>query len=126
MESNGISKYRLAKETGVSYTGISKILSGQTLHPQVDSLKLIADYFNKPLNYFTDEDTTEITETPDWATNKDKRYFKKLLEEDEPIMFDGVPVSEEDKEKIKRVMEAMFWDAKEKNKITYGRKKKGD
>lgn len=64
--------------------------------------------------------------SPDWATKKDKRDFKKMLEEDEPILFDGVPVSDEDKEKIKRVMEAMFWDAKEKNKKTYGRKKNTD
>ncbi|MNC17468.1 hypothetical protein D3C75_653490 [compost metagenome] len=47
-----------------------------------------------------------------------------MLEEEAPIMFDGVPISDEDREKIKRVMEAMFWDAKEKNKKTYGRKKK--
>ncbi|MNC08862.1 HTH-type transcriptional regulator Xre [compost metagenome] len=55
---------------------------------------------------------------PPWATSKDKRDFKKMLEEDEEIMFDGVPISTDDKEKIKRVMEAMFWDAKRKNKRT--------
>jgi len=55
MESYEITKYKLAKETGVSYTGLAKILSGQTKHPQVDSLKLLADYFNKPLDYFTNE-----------------------------------------------------------------------
>ncbi len=63
---------------------------------------------------------------PEWATKRDTRDFKKMLEEDTPIMFDGVPISEDDKEKIKRVMEAMFWDAKKKNKETYGRKTKGD
>ncbi|MBM0632315.1 hypothetical protein ACYCS5_29410 [Paenibacillus sp. SEL3] len=49
-----------------------------------------------------------------------------MLEEDRPVMFDGVPISDDDKEKIKRVMEAMFWDAKKKNKETYGRKKTED
>ncbi|MGC5773660.1 helix-turn-helix domain-containing protein [Paenibacillus pabuli] len=53
---------------------------------------------------------------PPWATSKDKRDFKRMLEEDEEVMFDGVPIAEEDKEKIIRVMEAMFWDAKKKNK----------
>lgn len=48
-----------------------------------------------------------------------------MLEEDRPVMFDGVPISDDDKEKIKRVMEAMFWDAKKKNKET-GRKKTED
>ncbi|MDN4600009.1 helix-turn-helix transcriptional regulator [Paenibacillus sp. F6_3S_P_1C] len=53
---------------------------------------------------------------PPWATSKDKRDFKRMLEEDEEVMFDGVPIADEDKEKIIRVMEAMFWDAKKKNK----------
>lgn len=54
--------------------------------------------------------------TPTWATSKDKRDFKKMLEEDAPVMFDGVPLDEEDKEKVLKVMEAIFWDAKKRNK----------
>ncbi|MCF8566870.1 hypothetical protein LLE49_19295 [Alicyclobacillus tolerans] len=53
---------------------------------------------------------------PAWATSKDKLDFKKMLEEDAPVMFDGVPLDDEDKEKVLRVMEAVFWDAKKKNK----------
>jgi len=53
---------------------------------------------------------------PTWATSKDKRDFKKMLEEDAPVMFDGVPLDEEDKEKVLKVMEAIFWDAKKRNK----------
>lgn len=53
---------------------------------------------------------------PAWATRKDVRDFKKMLQEDVPIMFDGVPLDEEDKEKVLKVMEAIFWDAKKKNK----------
>lgn len=123
MDEQNISKYRLAKETGVSYTGITKILSGQTKHPQIDSIQAIASFFNKPVGYFTDQ-TDEDHESPDWATTKDMRDFKKMLEEDEPVMFDGVPMSTEDKEKVKRIMEALFWEAKDMNKKTYGRKKK--
>jgi len=83
----------------------------------------IASIFEVSVDYLLGSNATEI---PTWATSKDKRDFKKMLEEEEPIMFDGMPVSDEDKEKIKRVMEAIFWDAKEKNKKTYGRKKKDD
>lgn len=53
---------------------------------------------------------------PSWATCKDVRDFKKMLEEDAPVMFDGVPLDEEDKEKVLKVLEAIFWDAKKKNK----------
>ncbi|MDT2246087.1 hypothetical protein P7H16_02360 [Paenibacillus larvae] len=31
-------------------------------------------------------------------------------------MFDGVPIDDENREKVKRVMEAIFWDAKKKKK----------
>lgn len=121
MDEQGITKYRLSKETGVSYTGLTKILSGQTKHPQIDSLQAIANFFSKPVDYFTDQE--EEHPSPEWATTKDMRDFKKMLEEDEPVMFDGVPMSTEDKEKVKRIMEALFWEAKEMNKKTYGRKK---
>lgn len=67
MDERGVTKYRLAKETGVSYTGIVKILSEQTKNPQIDSLKAIADYFGKPVNYFTEEDTEEL---PYYKLNK--------------------------------------------------------
>jgi transcriptional regulator with XRE-family HTH domain len=89
----------------------------------------IADIFGVSVDYLlgrVENDGVMANEAPEWATSRDKRDFKKMLEEDEPVMFDGVPVSDEDKEKIKRVMEAIFWDAKDKNKKTYGRKKKGD
>lgn len=122
MDEQGISKYRLSKETGVSYTGLTKILSGQTKHPQIDSIQAIANFFSKPVDYFMDHE--EEHSSPDWASTKDMRDFKKMLEEDEPVMFDGVPMSGEDKEKVKRIMEALFWEAKDMNKKTYGRKKK--
>lgn len=88
----------------------------------------LADIFGVTLDYLLSrsDKNESLAPLPDWATSKDKRDFKKMLEEDEPVMFDGVPVNDEDREKIKRVMEAMFWDAKEKNKKTYGRKKNID
>ena len=57
-------------------------------------------------------------DAPSWATSKDKRDFKHMLEDDAPVMFDGVPLDEEDREKILKVMEAIFWDAKKRNKRT--------
>lgn len=85
----------------------------------------IADIFGVSVDYLLgrSEDETTTAAAPEWATTKDKRDFKRMLEEDAPVMFDGVPIDDEDREKIKRVMEAMFWDAKKKNKKTYGRKK---
>ncbi|MUG24738.1 helix-turn-helix domain-containing protein [Paenibacillus macerans] len=119
-----ISGTDLADQLGIS----PQYLYGMEKETRTLSTKMadrIASIFNVSVDYLLGRSDNPDS-TPDWATRKDKRDFKKMLEEDEPIMFDGMPVSEEDKEKIKRVMEAMFWDAKEKNKKTYGRKNKSD
>ncbi|MFD2613572.1 helix-turn-helix domain-containing protein [Paenibacillus gansuensis] len=60
---------------------------------------------------------------PAWATSKDQRDFKKMLEEDTPIMFDGVPIEGEARQRVMDVLTGLFWEAKQMNKKTYGRKK---
>lgn len=126
---------KMQKKTGVQvaeFLGITpqflyNIEKGdRTLNAEVASK--LAEYFNVTVDYLLGrtEDSKHDHQYPEWATPKDIRDFKTILEEDQPVMFDGVPISDDDKEKIKRVMEAMFWDAKEKNKKTYGRKKTED
>ncbi|WP_152393765.1 helix-turn-helix domain-containing protein [Paenibacillus guangzhouensis] len=122
MDEKGISIYKLSKETGVSYTGLTKILNGQTKHPQIDSLKLIADYFHKPVDYFTSTRSPDVSPLPEWATSKDKMDFKKMLEEDAPVMFDGVPIEGQARQRVLDVLTGLFWEAKEMNKKTYGQK----
>ncbi|MBE7682056.1 MULTISPECIES: helix-turn-helix domain-containing protein [Paenibacillus] len=124
MDEQGITKYRLSKETGVSYTGLTKILSGQTKHPQVDSLQAIANFFSKPLDYFMDQE--EEKPSPDWATPKDLADIKKILEEDQPVLFDGVPITDEKRQRAMDILTGLLWEAKELNKETYGRKKKAN
>lgn len=80
--------------------------------PDIEMIAKLAAFHKVTSDYLLGVNTS----IPDWATPKDKRDFKKMLEDDAEVMFDGVPISDDDKEKIKRVMEAMFWDAKKKNK----------
>ncbi|WP_315793233.1 helix-turn-helix transcriptional regulator [Paenibacillus sp. BIC5C1] len=122
MSEQGITKYRLSKETGVSYTGLTKILSKQTKHPQVDSLQSIANFFNKPLDYFSEQENEH--QAPEWATAKDLSDIKKILEEDQPVLFDGVPITDENRQRAMDILTGLLWEAKELNKKTYGRKKK--
>lgn len=127
----GYTQDTLADELGMNRANISNYERGQITNIPSDKLDLMANLFGVTVDYLmgrTDDpqESKSSSEIPSWATTKDIRDFKELLEDEEPIMFDGVPISSEDKEKIKRVMEAMFWDAKAKNKDTYGRKKKDD
>lgn len=127
--SRNISGTKIAKELNITPTYFYEIERGKKRLSAEMAAKLAA-IFNVTIEYLLGHDEQPVDNEhaeatiPTWATSKDKRDFKKMLDDDAPLMFDGIPIRKEDKEKIKRVMEAMFWDAKEKNKKTYGRKKK--
>lgn len=114
LQKHNVTAYRVAKETGITTATFTSWKQGKYT-PKSDKIQKIADYFGVTIDYFTDKEDGE-SDAPNWATDKDMRDFKKMLDEDEPIMFDGVPISPEDKEKVKKIMEALFWEAKEMNK----------
>lgn len=60
---NGITRYKLAKDTGIPYTTLTQILNGRTENPQVKALQAIADYFGKPLGYITGQEDDTINQT---------------------------------------------------------------
>lgn len=128
MESEGLSKYKLAKESGVPYTTLIKILDGTTKNPQIESLQSIAAYFNVDVDDLINsgskkEKSEEANNAPSWATQKDIADFKQMLEEDQPVMFDGVPIEGEKRQRVMDILSGLFWEAKELNKETYGKKK---
>ncbi|KPV60758.1 hypothetical protein QJ48_04370 [Paenibacillus sp. A3] len=47
-------------------------------------------------------------------TSRDIKDLKKFLEQAE-IMFDGIPMTQEDIAKIQGFMEAIFWEARQNN-----------
>lgn len=51
---NGISQYRLSKDTGIAQSCISDWLNGRS-KPKLDKLRKIADYFDVPIEYFLEE-----------------------------------------------------------------------
>jgi len=108
----GMSQYEVAEKLGIKrprYNAWEQNIS----KPRADMLEKLAELFEVSTDYLLGHDSTSI---PEWATPKDIRDFKKMLEEDAPVMFDGVPLDEDDREKVLKVMEAIFWDAKKKNK----------
>ncbi|MEJ9165274.1 transcriptional regulator, partial [Paenibacillus graminis] len=60
------------------------------------------------------------------ATAKDLADIKKILEEDQPVLFDGVPITDENRQRAMDILTGLLWEAKGLNKKTYGRKKKVD
>lgn len=121
-EKKGLTQDQMAERLGIKRPRYNS-WENNIAKPDIEFIDKLAELHNVSVDFLLGRETSEI---PVWATPKDKRDFKTMLEEDGDVMFDGVPISGEDKEKIKRVMEAMFWDAKKENKKTYGRKKKED
>lgn len=62
IKKEGISKYKLAKETGIPYTTLIKILDGTTKNPQIESLSQIAEHFNISVDYLIGESASALIE----------------------------------------------------------------
>lgn len=111
---------QLADAAGISTSQISRIENGKRGVPKPQTIEKIAGALGisyaemmDHAGYLRPEEHTQI---PEWASSRDKRDFKKMLEEDGELMFDGVPLDEEDRQRIKDVLTGLFWEAKHMNK----------
>jgi transcriptional regulator with XRE-family HTH domain len=119
-ERKGISVNQLAFDSGISNAQISRIENGLRGIPKPETIRKLADALRVPYEemmdkagHMPDERKDEI---PAWATYKDQRDFKKMLEEDGEVMFDGIPINDADKRRIMDVLTGFFWEAKQMNK----------
>lgn len=58
LEKTGKTSYRVSKDTGISTATLSSWKSGEYT-PKVEKLKILADYFSVPLEYFLKGSTTQ-------------------------------------------------------------------
>ncbi|MGM1048679.1 Transcriptional regulator, contains XRE-family HTH domain [Paenibacillus uliginis N3/975] len=126
-EERGWSMNQLAQAAEISGSQISRIENGLRGVPKPQTIRKIADALDgsyeelmKRAGYLESEHTDQKSgvdiPVPEWATYKDKRDFKKMLEDDGDLMFDGIPLDQEDKQRIKDVLTGLFWEAKQMNK----------
>lgn len=106
----GMSQVALAKILGCSQNMISQWENG-TRDPNTQTLIKIAEFFGVSTDYLLGN--TEETAMP--KTKKVPKDLRKILEEEE-IILNGRMMSEEDKNKMLKIIEAAFWEAKELNK----------
>lgn len=111
LKSRNVSAAAVSKATKISPSTLSEWKSGKYT-PKMDKMQKIADYFGVDVSYFSDENEQNTTPQENKKIPKD---LKRILE-DEEITLNGRMMSVEDKEKIYKVIEAMYWDAKEQNK----------
>lgn len=110
MNKNNVRPVDVAKATGIATSSLSDWKAGRS-KPKLDKLQILSDYFGVPVSYFTDEKQ----ETNNTENKKTPKELKRLLESEE-VTLNGRLLSETDKDKMLKIVEAAFWEAKEMNK----------
>lgn len=108
-EKKGLSQSEVAKLLGMNRTTYVHYETGYS--KPTKKLKELCSLFNVSADYILGNN---INNSVIPVENKPKDLIK-LLEKEE-YTLNGAIVTQEDKEKLKRIIEAAFWDAKEKNK----------
>ena len=128
LQENGVTPYKVSKETGVSQSTLSDWKRGVST-PKIDKLQRIADYFGVSVEYLQTGKNRTVKKITDKSslTNRDTKQIEAILNDTEALlkqdglMFDGDPASPE---AIDSILSAMrIGMAKQKNKEKYTPKK---
>ena len=129
---HGLSQKELAQIAGVSDKAVSTWENG-TKEPRMGAVQKIADHFGLKKSNLKEDNGLEIKKTPEktpaTATRQQptvsptgqkidartRRQLEAVLDDDN-LTYNGVVLNGEDKEKVKKALELIFWDVKEKNK----------
>lgn len=98
----------LARELGMSRQTYGNYEAGRR-QMDPETLQKVAKYFNVSVDYLLGGDNPIVED------KKIPKDLKKLLE-DEEVTLNGRMMSDEDKEKMMRIIEAAFYEAKEMNR----------
>lgn len=102
----------LSVQAKVSPSTLYSIIKRNNTKVDIDILIRISNILGVPVEFFSDEIYLNPAHQPTKKVSKD---LKKILE-DEEVTLNGRMMSAEDKEKIMRIIEAAFYEAKEMNK----------
>ena len=110
------------KNTNVNELSINANVSPSTLYSiikrnntkvDIDVLIRISNILGVPVEFFSDETClNSCSQLDNPQTKKVPKDLKKILE-DEEVTLNGRMMSDEDKEKMMRIIEAAFYEAKE-------------
>lgn len=107
-EAKHYTQSKIAQDLGISRQSYSNYEIGKR-EPDLATLKKMAEYFNISVDYLVGGNQKQIPK------EKIPKDLKRLLK-DEDLTLNGRIISEEDKQKIFKILEAAFWEAKEMNR----------
>lgn len=98
-----VSQSDLGKRIGVSNASISQYESG-TRFPDTQKLELLADVLGVSTDYLLGRDV------PAWATKEDVIELDEMLESNVTMAFGGEKLTDEEKQRVKDILTAIFWE----------------
>jgi DNA-binding XRE family transcriptional regulator len=116
----GYTQEELAELVDVSKRTIINYEQGRCYPKQTEIVSKFADVFNVPVDsLFTDEDRY-VQEASERGGSSAAQDVARLLAS-AGAMFAGGSLSEDDKDKVIRKLNELYWDSREKNKAKYGK-----
>lgn len=109
----GLTQVELAKKTSLSRSYIGDIEKNR-YNPSVTTLQLIAAATGTTTAFLLDG-AEMVDPAPPRIDARTRRQLEKVLDDDN-LTYNGVVLNGEDKEKVKKALELIFWDVKEKNR----------
>ncbi|MGM1023478.1 MAG: helix-turn-helix domain-containing protein [Bacillota bacterium] len=108
----GLSQYEVAERLGIQ-RGRYNSWENDIAKPRTEMINKLAEFYEVNPDYLLGYVNHTM---PEWATEKDKLDFKKMLESEEQVLFDGMPIEGEARQRVIDVLTGMFWEAKKNKK----------
>lgn len=119
LQERGITQTELAAYMEVSNTTISNWVKGYKV-PRMDKVDKLCSFFKIKRSELLEQppasdDLPDVSPTGQKIDARTRRQLEAVLDDDN-LTYNGVVLNGEDKEKVKKALELIFWDVKEKNK----------
>jgi hypothetical protein len=100
---SGVSMYQISKDTGIAQSTISRWKTQHSI-PNLKTIKILADYFNVPVSFFSDD----IEESP--IRQEYSVDLKKLTDETLEWYYGNKRLSITERNKVSKILKALLED----------------
>ena len=121
LRERGITQAELATYMEVSNTTVNNWVKGYKV-PRMDKVDKLCSFFKIKRSELLEQspapalgDLPTVSPTGQKIDARTRRQLEKVLDDDN-LTYNGIVLDGDDKEKVKKALELIFWDAKEKNK----------
>lgn len=125
-QKNGVTPYRVCKETGLTTATISNWKAGRYV-PKADKMQKIADYFGVSIEYLMTGNEESKEKAPE-LTARDERDIAKDLDrimgeiqkgDDGPLYYNGIEIDNASLNLLQNAIEYALRETKKENKVKY-------